>query len=177
MTWFFFLYFVLHLFSYMYWSERGWDFPRIERATLAGTERRILFDGYQSFYPQLLINSLVIDFNSNLLYWADANNDVIEHMNLDGSDRNTVTMFTSLNLYSFSLALHEDMLYASDLRSRSIERVNLTTGQHYRNMGWLGSERTYGIALNDSSREPQGTFWSDYGLFVQNNLLREKYRA
>lgn len=151
----FFLNFVLHLFSYIYWSESG---PRIGRATLAGTEKIILFDyGYQSQQGGQII-PLVIDFNSNLLYWADANNDVIEHMNLDGSDRNTVTMFTSLNLYSFSLALHEDMLYASDLRSRSIERVNLTTGQHYRNMGWLGSERTYGIALNDSSREPQGTF-------------------
>ena len=143
-------------FSYMYWSERGWDFPRIERATLAGTERRILIDGYQSYYIHLSINSLVIDFNSDLLYWVDASTDIIEHIKLDGSDRTHVTMLTSVNLYSFSLALYGDMLYASDLFSHSIEKINLTTNEHYRNMGWLGKLRTYGIALNDSSREPQG---------------------
>lgn len=140
----------------MYWSERGWDFPRIERATLAGTERRILIDGYQSYYIHLSINSLVIDFNSDLLYWVDASTDIIEHIKLDGSDRTHVTMLTSVNLYSFSLALYGDMLYASDLFSHSIEKINLTTNEHYRNMGWLGKLRTYGIALNDSSREPQG---------------------
>ena len=118
----------------------------------------MLVDGYQSYYPQTQINSLVIDFNSDLLYWVDATTDVIEHINLDGSDRNPVKMFTSLNLYSFSLTLYGDMLYASDFFSKSIERVNLTTSQHYRNMGWLGSKRIYGIALNDSSREPQGMY-------------------
>ena len=140
----------------MYWSERGWDYPKIEQATLAGTERRVLVDGYQSFYVQLLINALVIDFRSDLLYWVDASTDMIEHINLNNSERTQVKLFSSVNLYSYSLVLHEDMLYASDLYSGSIERVNITTNEHYRNMGWLTNKRPYGIALNDSSREPQG---------------------
>lgn len=141
----------------MYWSEQGWDFPKIERATLAGTDRRVLVDGYDSsYFAQTLINSLVIDFNSDLLYWVDANNDIVEHIRLDGSGRTELKLFTSVNLYPFSLTMYKDMLYASDLRSRSIERVNVTTRERYRNMGWLTAMRTYGIALNDSSREPQG---------------------
>ena len=140
----------------MYWSERGWDFPKIEQATLAGTERRVIVDGYESFYFQLLINALVIDFKYDLLYWVDADTDVIEHIELDGSNRQEFKVFTSVNLNSFSLTLYDDMLYASDLNSRSIERVGISTNVHYRNMGWLTNKKTYGIALNDSSREPQG---------------------
>ena len=158
----FFLNFVLHLFSYMYWSESG---PRIGRATLAGTEKRILFDcGYQPLlpfpgpYPQQGggIIPLVIDFNSNLLYGACENIYGTKYMyiNLDGSDTDTLTMCT--NEYYFSVALHKDVLYESQVSSSSIETVNLNTGQH-ENMGWLGFGSTYGIALNDSSREPQGT--------------------
>ena len=146
------------LFSYMYWSERGWDFPKIERATLAGKERIVVMDGYGSFSPQIHINSLVIDFKSDLLYWVDAGQDAIEHIELDGSNRQEFKVFSSVNLYSFSLTLYDDMLYASDLNSRSIERVRISTNEHYRNMGWLTNKKTYGIALNDSSREPQGMY-------------------
>ena len=113
-------------------------------------------DEHPEFIPQLLINGLVIDFTSDLLYWADAQTDVIEHMKFDGSERTQVKSFTSLNLYSIGLTLYGDILFASDYRSRSIERVNVTTGEHLRNMGWLTAMRTYGIALNDFSREPAG---------------------
>lgn len=115
-------------------------------------------DGYDSWYPQIYINSLVIDFKSDLLYWVDANSDRIEHMNLDGSQRTVAISFSQINLFSFSLTLYGDMLYASDHRSRSIERVNLTTMEHYRSMGWLNRQRPYGIFLNDSSREPEGMY-------------------
>ena len=149
----FFLNFVLHLFSYIYWSESG---PRIGRATLAGTEKRILFDyGHQSQQGGRII-PLVIDFNSSLLYGACENKYGTGYMyiNLDGSDTDTRTMCTNWDY--FSVALHENVLYESQVSSSSIQRVNLITGQH-ENMGWLGFGRTYGIALNDSSREPQGT--------------------
>ena len=149
----FFLNFVLHLFSYIYWSESG---PRIGRATLAGTEKIILFDyGYQSQQGGQII-PLVIDFNSNLLYGACQNMYGTEYMyiNLDGSDTDTRTKCRNWDY--LSVALHENVLYESQVSSGSIERVNLITGQH-ENMGWLGFGSTYGIALNDSSREPQGT--------------------
>ena len=144
-------------FSYMYWSETGWDFPRIERATLAGTERRIIMDEHPALIPKLLINGLVIDFSSDLLYWVDAQTDIIERMKLDEERKaETVHTTTSHNLYSFGLTWYENILYASELRSRSIERVNVTAGEHLRNMGWLTEKMTYRIALNSSSREPSG---------------------
>lgn len=113
-------------------------------------------DEHPGHLPQNLINGLIIEFTSNLLYWADAQNDVIEYMNFNGSQRTLVTSFTSINLYPHSITIYKDILYASDYRSRSIERVNLTTGDHIRNMGWLSAMRAYGIALDDSSREPPG---------------------
>ena len=67
-------------YSYMYWSETGRDFPRIERATLAGTKRRIIIDEHPALIPKLLINGLVIDFSSDLLYCVDAKTDIIERI-------------------------------------------------------------------------------------------------
>ena len=154
----------------MYWSERGWDFPKIERATLAGKERRVIVDGYETDFLQIRINSLVIDFQSDLLYWVDAgyfSDDMIEHIELDGSNKQEFKVFTSVNLHSFSLTLYDDMLCASDLNSRSIERVRISTNEHYRNMGWLANKKIYGIALNDSSREPQGM----YGLVISRAIF------
>ena len=140
----------------MFWSEQGWDFPRIERATLAGTERTYIMNDHPGIIPQLLITGLVIEFNSNLLYWADAQTDVLEYMDFNGTQRTVVKSFPSVNVYPYSLTIYKDILYASDYRSRSIERVNLTTGDHIKNLGWLSAMRTYGIALDDSSREPPG---------------------
>ncbi|PFX27283.1 Low-density lipoprotein receptor-related protein 6 [Stylophora pistillata] len=143
--------------GYMYWSETGWDYPRIERATLAGTERTIIMEEHPGIIPKLLINGLVIDFSSNLLYWVDAQTDIVERMKLDQTNNaETVHTTTSQNLYSYGLTLYEDILYASELRSRSIERINVTAGEHLRNMGWLTEKMTYRIALNSSSREPSG---------------------
>ena len=114
-------------------------------------------DEHPALIPKLLINGLVIDFSSDLLYWVDAQTDIIERMKLDEERKaETVHTTTSHNLYSFGLTWYEDILYASELRSRSIERVNVTAGEHLRNMGWLTEKMTYRIALNSSSREPSG---------------------
>lgn len=129
--------------------------PSIVRATLAGTEITVIVDEFPGFIPHLLINGLVIDYSSKLLYWVDAQTVVIEHVNFYGSDRVMVQAF-SIYPYPYRATLYKGVFYYSDLKSRSIERFNLTTAEHLHNMGWLTIQRVYGIALNDSSREPPG---------------------
>ena len=107
-------------------------------------------------FSNLEPNGLVIDYQSSLLYWIDAWFNEIKYVNFNASDSGTVERFTVLNPRPFSVAFYNEMLYFSDFHSRSIERFNLTTGEHERNMGSMGPSAIYGIALLDSSTQPQG---------------------
>lgn len=158
----------------MYWTERGWDHPRIEKSTMAGTERKLLVDAYFFFGVHISLNGLVIDFNSDLLYWVDSNNRAVEQSDLDGNNRRDLNLYSSLTWRSYGLTLYEDMLYASDVSSKTIERINITTEERYRNMGYLTQQLPWRIALNDSSREPQGIIHSNNDKNCINSNNEEK---
>lgn len=60
--------------------------PKIERAYMDGTERKIIAtEGV--FWP----NGLAIDYPAGKIYWADAKHHVIESCHYDGSNRKKVT--------------------------------------------------------------------------------------
>ena len=54
----------------MFWTDWDSDMPRIERATMAGHDRRMLFDVTltQGGWP----NGLTIDYLERRIYWIDA---------------------------------------------------------------------------------------------------------
>lgn len=70
-----------HLVRYMYWTDWG-ETPRIERAGMDGSTRKIIVDA-DIYWP----NGLTIDLEEQKLYWADAKLSFIHRANLDGSFR------------------------------------------------------------------------------------------
>jgi low density lipoprotein receptor-related protein 5/6 len=66
---------------YMYWTDWG-EAPRIERAGMDGSTRKIIVDS-DIYWP----NGLTIDLEEQKLYWADAKLSFIHRANLDGSFR------------------------------------------------------------------------------------------
>ena len=137
----------------MFWTDWGLFNSKIERATLSGENRTVFVDLTYSiqWYPY----GLVINFDDDRLYWFDALVDVVESVTLDGTDRQRLRFFDEY-LSPFSLTVLDDVLYWSDLNSRTIERLNTTNGHHLQSYGWLGYHHIYGIALYDASREPKG---------------------
>lgn len=69
------------LIRYMYWTDWG-ETPRIERAGMDGSTRKIIVDS-DIYWP----NGLTIDLEEQKLYWADAKLSFIHRANLDGSFR------------------------------------------------------------------------------------------
>lgn len=69
------------LVRYMYWTDWG-ETPRIERAGMDGSTRKIIVDS-EIYWP----NGLTIDLEEQKLYWADAKLSFIHRANLDGSFR------------------------------------------------------------------------------------------
>ncbi|KAL5505916.1 hypothetical protein EMCRGX_G007461 [Ephydatia muelleri] len=105
--------------GYMFWTDWGAT-PMIGRSALDGSGRKNLVTSNLKY-----INALAIDFDTDTLYWADANTHLIETSDLNGRNRR---VFLSNLLHPYGMALHGDYLYWTDWTSQSIQRVNRTTG-------------------------------------------------
>lgn len=110
-------------YSYMYWTDWGRT-PKIERARLDGTERKVFINNGIQF-P----NGLALDESEQKLYWAgkDANQyGIIEAVSLDGLNR-TVIFYRS-GYHPFSLDIFQDFVYWSDWEKRAVLRLNKSEG-------------------------------------------------
>ncbi|WAR04037.1 LRP4-like protein [Mya arenaria] len=106
--------------GYVYWTDWGYR-PRIERAYMDGSNRRIIHNSGLGF-P----NGLSIDYVSERLYWADGKLDKIETSTLDGNHR--VTLIRNVP-HPFGLALFGEFVYWTDWQKQQIERANKHTGK------------------------------------------------
>ena len=128
--------------------------PKIERATLAGTQRTVLVDlrNTTQYWP----NAVIVDYREDRIYWIDAWIDAIESCDLYGKHRRTLTnrIHPSFNMHPFDFTVYDDILYWSEWSFDSIERLNWTTAAYLGGLGILTSDRVFGVALLDDSRQP-----------------------
>lgn len=137
----------------MVWADWNLPEPKIEKASLSGDSRRTLLSFDWGDWV-LLPTGIVIHVAESRVYWVDALTDIVYSMNYYGFQSELKFFMKDINPYD--LALLGDTLYWSDLHTHSIERLNKTTAEHHNNFGWLSYEDVKGIAVMDSSRQPQG---------------------
>lgn len=92
---------------------------KIERASMDGDGRQVLHNT-QLERP----NGLSLDYQNQVLYWADAGLDKIESSNVDGSNRQLITSVTSFN--AFAITLFDNVIYWSDLNADAVFSVTTT---------------------------------------------------
>ncbi|XP_061406856.1 low-density lipoprotein receptor-related protein 6-like [Lethenteron reissneri] len=106
--------------GYMYWTEWGGR-PRVERACMDGTERRVLLTNVGR------TNGLTIDYAARRLYWADLDTYLIESSDLLGENRGVIADDLP---HPFGLTQYQDYIFWTDWTRRSIERANKTDGKN-----------------------------------------------
>ncbi|XP_042869908.1 nidogen-like isoform X3 [Penaeus japonicus] len=124
----------------LFWSDWNRFGPKIEVSGLDGSNRRVLVEQDIS-----LPNSLVVDYDTQTLCWADAGTHKIECIGVDGNGRRTVMEGA---LYPFGLTtLGQDFFY-TDWNDTRIHVVNRYSGieSPSRPPPPGGSGRLYGIA-------------------------------
>ncbi|XP_036065103.1 prolow-density lipoprotein receptor-related protein 1-like isoform X3 [Onychomys torridus] len=105
----------------MYWSEIGEE-PQIEQAGMDGSSRKILVN--QGLGRP---TSIALDLLSWKIFWSDEKFHCIGSANLDGSG---ISMMQLTEIKSpFSVAVFEDEIFWSDLKTRTIQRVEKMTGK------------------------------------------------
>ncbi|CAM5106509.1 unnamed protein product [Eretmochelys imbricata] len=106
----------------MYWSEIG-DKPQIEQAGMDGSNRKILIDEGLG-WP----TGLALDLLSWKIFWSDDKLHCIGSANLDGTG---IKVFQLTQIKSpFSVAVFEDDTYWSDMKTRTVQKVDKKTGKN-----------------------------------------------
>ena len=141
----------------MFWTDFGFDYPRIERADLTGDNRQALvsfgLDWYYQFHPV----NVVIEYQTRLMYWIDKYNNYIDYADIDGGNKTNLD-YIGERFNPVDLALYGDMLYWADWHSFSIQYLNKTqqgSGLTY-NFGHLTDDYMAGCVVSDESRQPVG---------------------
>ncbi|XP_065315495.1 low-density lipoprotein receptor-related protein 4-like [Gordionus sp. m RMFG-2023] len=101
--------------GYIFWSEWG-KIPKIERATMAGTERKVIVTEY-IYWP----NGLVSDEKENKLFWIDAKLDALFTCDYNGDK---VEMILYVQNHPFGLAVTSTNFYWSDWMTNTIRSVS-----------------------------------------------------
>ncbi|XP_069122406.1 very low-density lipoprotein receptor-like [Argopecten irradians] len=105
----------------MFWFDLSpWGY-RIERASLDGTDRRLVIT--QSL---LSVHDIVADCLTSRLYWTDAKRFTIESSNYDGSDRQIV--YKRSDNYFRSISIDMNYVCATTFDGQSWRCIHKTTG-------------------------------------------------
>jgi low-density lipoprotein receptor-related protein 1 (alpha-2-macroglobulin receptor) len=99
------------------------DHPRIERATMSGSNRTIIFNISSSVNGGGWPNGLTLDYLFKRIYYIDAKSDSIHVLSYDGLLHKEIIRNTISEAHGYSLALYDDYVYWSDWKSGSIYRV------------------------------------------------------
>ncbi|XP_069092979.1 low-density lipoprotein receptor-related protein 2-like [Pleurodeles waltl] len=108
----------------MYWSEIGSP-PQIEQAGMDGTNRKVLIKEKLG-WP----TGLALDLLSWKIFWSDDKFHCIGYANLDGSDIKVIQVKKIQS--PFSLTVVEDEIYWSEMKTRTVQRMDKTTGRNSR---------------------------------------------
>uniref|UniRef100_A0A1I7WFW4 EGF-like domain-containing protein n=1 Tax=Heterorhabditis bacteriophora TaxID=37862 RepID=A0A1I7WFW4_HETBA len=99
----------------MFWTDWGQN-PRIERANMDGTDRRIIVNT-KIYWP----NTIALDYTTDRVYFADSKLDYIDFVNYDGSGRTQVLSSSKFVQHPHALAIFEDRMYYSDRRLQRLQ--------------------------------------------------------
>ena len=136
----------------MFWTDWGGE-PRIERASMDGSERRVLHRT-----NLLMPIGITVDYQAQKIYWTDISWAEIECSNLDGSERLVLVWGTSFQ--PFSLTIDDNLIFWTDLQSSEIRATHklVSTGISvlYRN----GRGGLFGIEEVNPNRQDQNSMFS-----------------
>lgn len=139
---------------WMYWSDWG-RVAKIEKASMDGKGRRVLHNT-SLVWP----NGIALDYELQILYWADANLDKVESSSVDGSNRRIITVRGIF--HPFSLTVFGDTLFLTDWILDQVLSVRLapTGGSRANTTMALTSTLRHepmGIQVITPERQPAGT--------------------
>ncbi|VTJ88710.1 Hypothetical predicted protein, partial [Marmota monax] len=132
----------------MYWSEIGEE-PQIEQAGMDGSDRKILIS--QGLGRP---TSIALDQLSWKIFWSDDKFHCIGSANLDGTGISMLQLTQIKN--PFSVAVFEDEVFWSEMKTRTVQRVQKMTGKN-RAVLIKRSGQPYGLKIMHEVLQPRSS--------------------
>ncbi|KAK3741498.1 hypothetical protein QZH41_002964 [Actinostola sp. cb2023] len=110
--------------GYMFWSDWGYDSPKIERCGMNGdpnTRLAVITTNIQ--WP----NGLTVDYTIDKIMWADAKVHTIESANLDGTHRRVI--LSENIMYPFAITVFNNKMYWTDREKGGVYVADKFTGK------------------------------------------------
>ncbi|XP_076088432.1 low-density lipoprotein receptor-related protein 2-like [Mytilus galloprovincialis] len=134
--------------GYLFWTDWGRS-PKIERATMAGNQRKVIVSTDLG-WP----NGLSVDYDEDMIYWADALRDRIERSTLDGRYREVIVQST---VHPFSMTVFGHHVYWTDWTLHGVYRAEKHTGSNLVVMSEGITNRPMGINIYSPKRQKCNT--------------------
>lgn len=138
----------------MFWTDWEESNPRIEKATMAGQSRKVLFrvaEIVSGGWP----NGITCDFSAERLYWIDAKSDSIHTVTYEGKDHREIVRDSTYLEHPFAITVFGNHVYWSDWRVAAIIRANKWNGSSVRVVEGT-SLKPFDVKIIHRSRQPQG---------------------
>ena len=141
---------VFKLHRWMYWAD--WGIPaKIEKASMDGLNRTVIHNTNLT-WP----NALTVDYETQNLYWGDANLDRLETSTVDGSNRRVLAI--RFILHPFSITFFKGFLYWTDWQLGAIVALPVNSPNLIRGIVTQLQMDPMGIEIVSRDRQPEGIF-------------------
>lgn len=134
----------------MFWTDWGLT-PKIERATLYGTQRVTIVTSNLR-WP----NGIDLDRRNRLVFWVDAGTGRVESVDYHGNSRKL--LFQQRGIHLFGVTFFSSSLFASEWVSDGIYQFNASkaNGTIISGVAFHSIDKVMGLVAYDSSRQPLG---------------------
>ncbi|KAI6192642.1 hypothetical protein M3Y96_01248600 [Aphelenchoides besseyi] len=139
--------------GYIFWSDWGQK-PRIERANMDGSNRKMIVNLNEKSSLGGWPNGLTLDLYSKRVYWIDAKSKSIHAALYDGSDVKEVLNDKNFLSHPFAISLFEDRIYWTDWNTRNIYAANKFDGSNITTITKDTVNQPFDLKIVHSSRQP-----------------------
>ncbi|KAG5677308.1 hypothetical protein PVAND_007077 [Polypedilum vanderplanki] len=138
-------------FGFLFWSDWEDDEPRIERATLAGENRKAIFNLKQigGAWP----NGISLDYAKKRIFFLDAKSKEIHTIDYDGNNHKRILRNPEYLHHPFAITIYENNLYWTDWRLSSVITANKFTGSNV-TIFYQASIQPFDVKIMHPSRQP-----------------------
>jgi integrin beta 2 len=138
-------------FGYLFWSDWEEEEPRIERATLAGEDRKSIFNlkTINGAWP----NGITLDYVKKRIFFLDAKSKEIHTIDYNGHNHKRILRNAEYLHHPFAITIYENNLFWSDWRLNAVITADKFTGSNI-TIFYEASIQPFDVKIMHPSRQP-----------------------
>ena len=137
--------------GYLFWSDWEEMSPRIERSSLAGEDRKSIFElkNIGGAWP----NGLTLDYVKKRIFFLDAKTREIHAVDYEGKNHKRILRNPEYLHHPFAITVYENTLYWTDWRLSSVIKADKFTGSNVTIFHQV-SVQPFDVKIMHPSRQP-----------------------